>query len=488
MRPSIKTHYFRYLGSNTLVVAAGFISFPAMARLLDNQQFGLLGFYEAWLLLIAGILKLGAQHTILRFYPHGANAADLIAFRSNQVLLPFGLSLLLWLGCVVAAVLMSGMIPQSERPIVAIILITVPLLVWCSFVEAVLYALERSDISLWLKTSWRWGELALVLLTIGFIHRAAFGVLAAKLAVLVLVAIWLTVWFLRWQRAPLVAPSRDQVLAGLAFGLPMMFNELSSVLFGFADRIMLRALTGSLHDVGVYTIGYGLAMAVGTLLGATLNQAFTPTAVRRFETEGAAGVVAIKRRMLDVWVLVVAISSAYLLCAGEPFLVLLAGTAKAGSAPVFVIVALTLVWYSLFDVAQYGLLLQRRSTRYLMITLAATALNLALNLPLIVYFGVIGAAWATAVSFAALALAQYLQCPKELRYLPSARRFLLALAFPLVLGAVVHGSEHFGARDALMRFLVGGSVVTLAATGLLIWDRSFRTGLLAMLHRRGATP
>jgi hypothetical protein len=48
---------------------------------------------------------------------------------------------------------------------------------------------------------------------------------------------------------------------GLAFGVLVMFTELVSILFGFADRILPRALTGSSSEVGSYTTGDGLAGA-----------------------------------------------------------------------------------------------------------------------------------------------------------------------------------------------------------------------------------
>src|SRR5690348_4534377 len=72
-RPGVATHYVRYLGGNLLVMLASFVSFPLMARLLDNHEFGVLGYYETWLLVAVGVLKLGTQHAILRFYPHGGD-------------------------------------------------------------------------------------------------------------------------------------------------------------------------------------------------------------------------------------------------------------------------------------------------------------------------------------------------------------------------------------------------------------------------------
>lgn len=486
----IAKHYLRYLSSNVLVVAAGFLSFPLMARLLDNRQFGLLGYYEAWLLLLAGLLKLGAQHSVLRFYPRPANPAALAAFRSNHILLPFGLSLALWLCCLLAAALLAQNLPAEEQPIVWLLLLSLPLLIWSSLVESVMYALERSDLSFWLKTSWRWSELLLVLGTLAFLERSAIGVLGARTVVLVLVALLLTRWLLQWLPAPVQRPERAAVMTGLAFGLPMMASELSGVVFGMADRILLRGLTGSLEQVGIYTIGFGLAMALGMLLGASLNQAFTPTALRRYELEGSSAVLALKRRMLDNWVYVVALFTALLLCGGADALVLLAGKAKAASAPVFVIISICLVWHSLFEVANYGLLLQRRAMRYLSVVLAATMLKLLLSVPLILHLGVLGAALATAVGYVALAVMQFRQCPPTLRYLPPTRRLLLAAALPLLLLAGLQELDYFGARVPLARLIVAATWVALAALVVAVFDPQIRRHLLRIAGklRKKAAP
>ena len=474
---SMLTHYLRYLGANGLVVMAGFVSFPIMARLLDNRQFGVLGYYEAWLLLVAGMLKLGAQHAIVRNYPHGRPEA-LRTFRTDFILVPFGLSLLLWIA--VAAVLVGVVLPalpSGERAVAIIVLATAPLLIWSSLVESVMYALERSDITLKLKAIWRWGELGVVLATLAWIERSAAGVFAARLLVVAAVALWLAGWFRRWLVAPMARPQRTQVLAGLAFGLPMMFSELTMVLFGFADRILLRVLTGDFSQVGIYTIGYGLAMALGTLLGMTLDQAFTPTAIRHYETDGADAVVGLKKRMLDAWLAVVAIATVWLACAGHDLLVLLAGPDKAQSGPVFVAIAITLVWNSLFGIANYGLLLERRAMRYFLITLGVTLLNLALNVPLILAYGVAGAVTATIVSYAVMAVSHYHQCPSRFRYLPPKRALLGAAVLALL---VRTGFE--AAAQALSLELAGRVALATATTAILaVLIAALTPGLRRML-------
>ncbi len=486
-RSGILVHYLRYLGGNIIIIAAGFVSFPFMARLLDNHQFGILGYYEAWLLVVTGLLKLGTQHAILRFYPHDGGRIALRRFRTDHLLLPFGLSLLLWLACALTMLALLPHMPTDEQPILWVLVITAPLLIWCSFVEAVMYALERSDISIWLKSIWRWSELVLVLFTIALIERSALGVFSARLVVLVLVATWLSVWFLRWCRGRVIRPTRAPVMAGLAFGVPMMFTELTQLTFGFADRILLRMLTGDFTEVGIYTIGYGLAMAVAAVMGKTLNEAFLPTALRLFKEEGAKAVVRLKRTMLDVWVLAVGLVSALLLCAGQDLLIVLASTDKAASAPVFVAVSMTLVWYSLFYIAQYGLLLQRRAVRVLVLTLIATVLNLALNVPLILAWGVMGAVAATIISYAFLALIQLQQCPVELRYVPPLSRFALAALYGPTMLALLMGIDYLGAETSWSRLVVGSSVVLAPALVMAGWNRNLRAGLRRFMAARASS-
>lgn len=477
-------HYLRYLGGNVMVLAAGFVSFPFMARLLDNHQFGVLGYYEAWLMLSAGILKMGTQHAILRFYPHDGGRIALRRFRTDNLLIPFALSVALWLVCAATIALLIQRFPPGERVVLQVLIMTVPLLIWCRFVEAIIYALERSDISVWIKTLWRWSELALVLVTIAFIERSALGVFSARLTVAAVIAAWLTWWFLHWCRGRPTLPSRKPIMAGLAFGMPMMLTELNAVLFGFADRILLRSLAGSFTEVGIYTIGFGLAMAVSVVMGQTLNESITPTAIRLYRTAGARAVVALKRDMLDIWVLAIAPVTALLLCVGHEFLVILAGPDKAASAPVFIAVAMTMTWYSLFSVAQYGLLLERRALRFFLITLSATLLNIALNVPLILNWGVSGAVAATVISYVYLTAVQLWQCPAELRYVPYFRRLAGAALFAPAMYILLASTDYFGARGEIPRLLVGSAAIALPTLAWAFMDRSLRSGIRRIVAAR----
>src|SRR3954470_5492053 len=138
-RVGIATHYLRYAAGNVLVMLAGFVSFPVMTRLLDTSQYGIFGYYDAWLLILAGVFKLGAQHTILRFYPHAGGAPALARFGANCILLPFVGSSALWLLAVAAYALIVSIAPPEATGVGWIMLMLLLPTIWISYANAFAY-------------------------------------------------------------------------------------------------------------------------------------------------------------------------------------------------------------------------------------------------------------------------------------------------------------------------------------------------------------
>src|SRR3546814_3702829 len=88
------------------------------------------------------------------------------------------------------------------------------------------------------------------------------------------------------------------IRASLIYGLPLVANEVAAVTLGSIDRVMLKHMLGDFASVGIYTIGYSLAINVSLFMSATLNEAFIPVAIRMFGTDGAAAVRELKGRIL----------------------------------------------------------------------------------------------------------------------------------------------------------------------------------------------
>lgn len=484
--PSVGAHYLRYSAGSALVMIAGFISFPILTRLLDTTQYGILGYYNTWVLIAIALAKLGGQHSIIRFYPHNADRDTYTHFSTNLVVLPMALSFALW-GTVTAGLLAwewSGR--HTFSSVFWCVVLLTPVLVMGSFVQMVVRASERSGIVMVTRVSQRWLELAFGVAFVIYVERTALSVFQGRLVAAGLLLAYFTWWSFRHLRFSRRMVDRAALVGALAYGLPLMVNEFAAMGLAASDRILIKEITGDFAAVGVYTIGYALAQQINLFMNAALLEAFVPVANRTYGTGGDAAVRELKGRML----LPIAYASigiaVMVLSIGQEAIVALAGADKAASGAVFIITGTVMALYPLFDISGYGLLLHKRSKTVLMITAGATALSIGLNLLLIPRLGYMGAAWTTVATYAALWSAHYALCPRGLRRLPDARTLSTALGCAVVLLVVIEVTDLFGVANAWGRVFIGGGLF-LALYALPVWllDPRLRT-ILPRFRRGGA--
>lgn len=464
----VGTHYLRYSSANLIVLIAGFVSFPLLTRLLDNTQYGILGYFETWVMLAVAVAKLGAQHSIIRFYPAEADERQLGHFATNLVLLPILVSVGLWLLIASGLGIFNAFSSEKFSLVFWLALFLIPLVVVGSLVEMVFRASERSLLLTGTRVAKRWLELALILAAVILVQRSALAVYAGKVTAAALVAVFYVRWMMRNLRFSSTMFDMPAIRASLVYGLPLVANEVAAVTLGSIDRVMLKHMLGDFAAVGIYTIGYSLAINVSLFMSATLNEAFIPVANRLFATGGVSAVRELKGRILLPMTYASIGVAVMLWCVGADALVALSGPSKAASGVVFAAVGTLFALYPLIDIGGYGLLLQKRSVTVFAITLGAAALNIVLNLWLIPSHGVMGAVWATVISTLALGAAQWALCPRGLLRAPDARALVLGClcAAPLLL--IIKGANLFGLESVWIRLIVSG-VLFVALYVLPVW-------------------
>ncbi|MEG3192359.1 oligosaccharide flippase family protein [Lysobacter sp. D1-1-M9] len=467
-RPGIATHYLRYSVANMLLLVAGVISFPVLTRLLDNTQYGVMGYFNTWVLIAVAVAKLGGQHAIIRFYPHDGDARQQAHFSTNFVTLPMLLSLSLW--TVVAAAL-AGWQWTGRAEFSGVfwcVVLIIPVMVVVSIVQAVVRASERSGLLMTTKVTGRGMELALVLGLVILVERSALSVFGGRL----IAATLLLGYFVYWASRNLSFSRRTIDLAAtggaLMYGLPLMANEFAAMSLVAIDRVLLKEITDDYATVGIYTIGYTLAMQVNLFMSATLSEAFVPVVNRIYGGEGDVGVRELKGRVLLPMTYASLGVAAMIVAVGKDVLVALAGADKAASGAVFVAVGTVMALYPLLDISGYGLLLRKRSMRVFSLTAGAAVFNIAANFVLIPIYGYMGAAWATVISYVALSIATCLCCPRELLRFPDARALGTAGGFALLLLVIVIYTDMFGLSGPWSRVFAGGALF-LAVYALPVW-------------------
>jgi O-antigen/teichoic acid export membrane protein len=394
------------------------------------------------------------------------------------------LSLSVWLVAAVALACWQWFGGTEFSPVFWCVVLIIPVMVVSSIVQAVVRASERSGVVMVTKVVGRGLELALVLGFVILLQRSAFAVYGGRLLAGVLVLAYFVYWAFRHLKFSSSALNLAAMGTALLYGLPLMANEFASMVLVAVDRVLLKEITGDFAIVGIYTIGYTLAMQVNMFMNATLWEAFVPVANRIYETGGDTEVIALKNRVLLPMTYASFGVAVMLLVIGQDLLVGLSSPRKAASGAVFVVVGTTMALYPLFDVAGYGLLLRKRSALVFALTFGAAALNIGANLVLIPLYGYMGAAWATVVSYVALSIATCAFCPRGLLRFPDARTIAIAGTFALLLLMITEYTGLFGVTDAWTRVLVASGLFALVYA-LPVWllDPRLRA---ALINWRGA--
>lgn len=478
-------HYLRYSLGNVSTILAGLVSFPLMTRLLDNTQYGILGYYDNWMLLAVAVAKFGAQHSLLRFYPHGDDAGDRAEFFTNFFYLPLAFSMVLWLVLLLVMGTIDRVTGAHQHLVFWMAMFAVPMSTFASLTEAILRASEQSRVVLVTRVVGRWLEVGLMVGSVLLLSRDAVAAYGGKLAASILVVGWYVAWTRRHVRFVREHASLARMREGMRYGVPLVANEIVAVAILVVDRLMLKGILSEFAAVGIYSVGASLAMQLNTFMNTSVFDAIIPTANRIFQTEGAQAVRTLKRFVL-LPMTYCGIGMAMLLgMFGPDAIIALSGASKAASGPVFAVLGMVFALYPLLAMCGFGLLLEKRTDKVLMLMIVSLAVNFVLNLAWIPRMGVMGSVYASTISTLVLGIAHCLFVRRDLLQFPAAGTLLRALFAASACVAIAWGLGGW-LRPGWMRFLLGSGICAMAYAGIVLaLDPQIRILLAQLLKRAG---
>jgi O-antigen/teichoic acid export membrane protein len=460
-KPTLAAHYLRYVSANVLVLVAGLISFPITTRLLSNAEFGILSYWETTLLLTIAVLKLGAGESLMRFYPHGADANGLARYETSLIAFPALLTGAAW------CVLMAGMgllwyTGWLETPAVALLAMAQALpAVWGAMALRVLQAREQSGLNSMVLVLWRWVTVAATLGMLLFVLPSATGVLLGRLLANIGVVAVLVMWLMRSLHVSRAAFDGQQAAEGIRFGMPIAVMEISTILMWSVDRLMLKWLLNDFSLLGIYSIGMALASYIDQLVSTALTQALGPVINRVYTLEGAAGVRRLKARVLRPLIYASTSLCAGLVIAGRDFLSLLASTDKSAAAPIFILAGSAFLLRPILSLMSEGLLLQKRSRLVSSLTVGVAVCGMSANLWLIPHFGILGATATVCCSVIGLQLLFMTFCPGSLRYWPPLGLVLRAVGCGMLAIGIALQTDMLGIVGPLYRLMMATMLILL---------------------------
>jgi len=183
----------------------------------------------------------------------------------------------------------------------------------------------------------------------------------------------------------------------LRYGLPFVPHNLSGWIMSLLDRLILGGYEGY-ASVGIYNVGYALGGAMGTIAVA-FNLAYTPYFMKKFKEQGdqAGSTVA---RVATLWTIALIFLALLITVFSWEIVHVMTVESYYGASTVVPIITLAFLCQGLYFVAVKPLIYSKKYVRYLPIgSLSGGALNILGNFLLIPTYGMLGAAWSTAISY-----------------------------------------------------------------------------------------
>jgi O-antigen/teichoic acid export membrane protein len=435
-----------------LAKGLGFFMLPFYTHYLSPSDYGILEILDLSMSLFGMFLNMGMTAAMLRCYAGATSAEE----KRKTVSTAF---LFVAVTGVATFCLMLGLV----RPISALIFgPSVPvkylLLSFSSFIlgyianlpRTYLRALEASGAFVAVDT---FGLFLMLALNIYFIAVAKIGLLGILLSSFIVVAIQMVLlsgWMLRQVRIRFSGRLLRQMVG---FGLPLIFSNLALFAMNFSDRFFLQHLR-SLEVVGLYAVGYKFGFMMNYLLVQPFNAMWQ---ARMYVIHAQPDHPQIFSQIFVLYSLLLTYVGLALSMLSPEIVHIMVGPKFAASGEIIPVVALAYVFYGVGYYVQLGTFLTNNTKLIGTASAAAAVLNLVLNYFLILHYGMMGAAWATLLSFAALAAGSYLFSqrvfPLSLGLVRVGGALALAIGFYLV--SRWWSPSALGAALSMKAFLLG---------------------------------
>jgi len=389
--------------ANVLLALSRFILLPLLTKTLGAHDYGIWAQAQVTIGLVLGVVGLGLPYALTRFLPAKTQKEEI----REEFWSVFSLVSLTTF--IVSLVLIAAASPTFFR----------------AFRQMKRYALFVV------------GDAYIELAVIAFLVLKGYGLLNALLAVLAVRSmIFIPLLFLINSQVRIKRPHFSKIKEYLSFGLPTVPGNLASWVVASSDRYVIGYYLGA-TSVGIYSAAYGLGSLMIMLVG-VLGFVLPPTLSKLYD-EGK----------IDEIKTYLSYSLRYSLAVGIPFvfgvailarpILRLFSTAEIAREGYFV-VSLTALSTLLFTIGasfRLILVLVKKTHILALIWISSAILNLILNIWIVPYAGILGAAITTLATYLLSMCISIRYARRELKFNIQWRFILKSLGASAIMSVVM---------------------------------------------------
>lgn len=375
---------------------------PIWTRYFTVQEYGWLSLLTATTAFVGPIARLGLPRSVLRFFSEftsGKRGPPMSSFYTTFFLGCVGLGTIMGL-LFFALVLFLGPEHTGGQELYELYKLICVLLIVGSvpaMFVSFLRVEQKAKLFAWLGLGRQFvGFSVSLILMFGFFVRLK-GLYIGSICIQTTTAIVMLVVLLRQKKLVPSTFSRNVLMDGLRFGLPLVPAALANVISGIGDRYVLQILMGP-EAVGLYSVGYGVTTHLKSLL-TVMMFAVTPMYLAIWDEKGRQPTESFLSSVLDYY-LMATIPAIFLFSVyGGDVMVLLASSKYEMGKVIIPYLAGPLLLHGGITIYTAGLYIQKKTKYILYFTLGAGGLNVILNIFMIPAMGLVGAAVATLISY-----------------------------------------------------------------------------------------
>jgi O-antigen/teichoic acid export membrane protein len=391
-----------------LVKAVGFLMLPYYTHYLTPADYGILEILDLSITLFGMVLQMGMTSAFLRCYAAADSAEEKKRVVSTACLFVAGSGIATFLAGVGLVRPISTMLFGPQVPSIYLLLSFSSLIMtyMANLPRTYLRALEASGAYTIVDSGTAMVLLCLNVVFISIFKLGLMGILLSTFVVAIFQVVLLTGWAYRKVGIRFSSP---QLRYMLSFGLPLIFANLGLFVLNFSDRFFLQRLQ-SLEVVGIYAVGYKFGYMMNYLL---VQPFLVMWQTRMYAIHARPEHPKIFRQLFMLYTLLLTFAGLGMSVFSPEVVHLMVGAKFVASQEVIPLVVLSYIFYGIGYYAQVGMLVTDQTKSVGVISAAAAVLNLALNYVLIAHYGMMGAAWATALSFLFIAIGSYCLSQKQ---------------------------------------------------------------------------
>jgi O-antigen/teichoic acid export membrane protein len=466
-------HLAIYGAGDVAVQALNFLLLPFYVRYLTPSDYGVLALLASVEATVKLFFRWGVDGAFMRFWYDDEEERGRQRLASTLFFFLLGTNGVLLVLSVVAAPFIAERLLQSPGYTTALQLVLLnTFAIGFTFIPFHVLRMQKRAREFSTLTLAR--SASTLILRVVLVMFAGWGIMGVVIADVVVTAGILAVMIRLFASVIRPAFSAAVLRKSLAFGLPRIPHGFALQLMSVGDRfVMTRYLP--IQEIGIYSIGVSFGLIEKIVLGAFeyawapfyYATAREPDAPRVFSSVATYGIA------------ILCLMTAGLSAIAADLLNLVTHGQYVAAAGVVTWTAVGVTFYGVYLLTSIGLNITSRTAYYPVTTAVGAGVNIGLNVLLIPRFGIIGAAWANAASYALQA---------ALAYHFSQRFYPVTYEFGRVLRAVGASLVAFGAARSLpaMPPLAGvvarGATVVAVMTALLWLTRFFNAEELRALN------